>query len=335
MATAAGLAATPYSRGGPSQGRIDVHAHFVPEFYRQAAVAAGQLKPDGMPAWPAWDLGAALAVMDRLEIATAVLSISSPGVHFGDDPAARALARAVNEAGAHAVATHPARFGLFASLPLPDVDASLRELEFALDTLHADGIVLLTNYRGAHLGDARFEPVFAELDRRAAVVFIHPTAPCAACVSDLPYPAPMIEFMFEPTRAVTHLIFSGTLARHPNVRFIVPHAGAAVPTLSDRIAGLIPALGIANAPAPEEVFALLRRLHFDLAGYAVPKMLPSLLAIVPVQQILYGSDWPYTPEGVVRRLAAQIDATALIDADAKALILRTNATRLIARLSRT
>ena len=192
-----------------------MHAHFIPDFYRQAAVAAGQVKPDGMPAWPAWDMNAALASMDRLDIATAVLSISSPGVHFGDGPAARALARAVNESGAQAVGAHPARFGLFATLPLPDVEASLAELAYALDTLQADGIVLLTNHQGAHLGDPRFEPVFAELDRRGAVVFIHPTTACAACVGDLPYPAPMIEFMFETTRAITHLIFSGTLARHP------------------------------------------------------------------------------------------------------------------------
>jgi predicted TIM-barrel fold metal-dependent hydrolase len=174
--------------------------------------------------------------------------------------------------------------------------------------------------------------VFAELDRRGALVFLHPATACAACANDLPYPAPMIEFMFETTRAVTHLIFSGTLARHPKVRFIVPHAGAAVPTLSDRIAGLIPALGLPNAPTPDEVFRLLGRLHFDLAGYAVPKMLPSLLSIVTVDQILYGSDWPFTPEAVVRRLAAQIDATALIDADARVRILHTNATRLITRL---
>jgi predicted TIM-barrel fold metal-dependent hydrolase len=219
-----------------------------------------------------------------------------------------------------------------ASLPLPDTDASLREIEYALGTLKADGIALLTNYQGRHLGDALFDPVFAELDRREAVVSIHPTSACAACAGDLPYPAPLIEFMFETTRAVTHLLFAGTLARYRKIRFIVPHAGAALPTLSDRITGTIPALGLSNPPSPDQVAALLRGLHYDLAGYVVPKMLPSLLEVAPVQQLLYGSDWPFTPEPVVRHLAQQLDATPLFTAGDRDLIARDNALRLFPRL---
>jgi 6-methylsalicylate decarboxylase len=336
-ATAAPAPATdpapvPAAAPAPNQ-RIDVHAHFVPDFYRQAAMAAGEAKPSGMSGWPSWEVSAALAAMDRLEIAAALLSISAPGVHFGDDAAARDLARAVNEAGAQAVAAHPSRFGLFASLPLPDVDASLREIGHAFDTLNADGIALLSNYRGMHLGNPRFDAVFAELDRREAVVFIHPTAACAACTGDLPYAAPMIEFMFETTRAVTHLLLSGTLARSPKIRFIVPHAGAALPTLSDRIAGTIPVLRLANPPSPDQIAALLRGLHYDLAGFVVPKMLPSLLAVAPVQQLLYGSDWPFTPEAGVRRLAQQLDATPLLAAGDNTLIARANALRLFPRLA--
>jgi predicted TIM-barrel fold metal-dependent hydrolase len=337
-ATAASLAPMPTpaptrDSGAVSSHRIDVHAHFVPDFYRQAAIAAGEAKPSGMPGWPPWDVSAALACMDRLEISAALLSISAPGVHFGDDAAARDLARAVNEAGAQAAAAHPSRFGLFASLPLPDVDASLHEIEHAFDTLKVDGIALLTNYRGLHIGNPRFDAVFAELDRRAAVVFIHPTSACAACAGDLPYAAPMLEFMFETTRAVTHLLLSGTLARCPKIRFIVPHAGAALPTLSDRIAGTIPVLGLANAPSPDQIAALLRGLNYDLAGFVVPKMLPSLLAVAPVQQLLYGSDWPFTPEAGVRRLAQQLDSTSLLAAGDRALIARSNALRLFPRFA--
>jgi predicted TIM-barrel fold metal-dependent hydrolase len=335
--------AAPSPAIAPVRMRIDVHAHYLPDAYRRAGLAAGIARPDGMPAWPAWDASTALAAMDRLGVASAVLSVSSPGVDFGNDAAARSLARAVNEAGAETVALHPARFGLFASLPLPDIGAALAEVEYALDTLHADGVVLLTNYRGIYLGDPRFDALFAELDRRQAVAFIHPTGPyCPACSGpsrpggidhpQLGYPLPLIEFMFETTRAVTHLVFSGTLDRYPRIRFIVPHAGAAVPVLSDRIAGMIPALGLPNAPTPDHVSALLRGLYYDLAGYAIPKMLPSLLAVADPKRILYGSDWPFTPEAVVAKLSKLIDSTPLLDGETRSLILRANAEALLPRL---
>jgi predicted TIM-barrel fold metal-dependent hydrolase len=175
--------------------------------------------------------------------------------------------------------------------------------------------------------------VFDELNRREAVVFMHPTSACAACAGDLPYPAPMIEFMFETTRAVTHLLLSGTLERCPKIRFIVPHAGAALPTLSDRIAGTIPALGLANPPTPDQIAARLRGLHYDLAGFVVPKMLPSLLAVAPARQLLYGSDWPFTPEAAVRHLAQQLDSTPLLAASDRMPIARANALRLFPRLA--
>ena len=328
--------ATPSSVIAAVPSRIDVHAHFLPDAYRRAGLAAGITKPDGMPAWPAWDPAGALATMDRLGVASAVLSVSSPGVNFGNDAAAVSLARAVNEAGAELVALHPARFGLFASLPLPDIDAALAEAGHALDALHADGVVLLTNYRGIYLGDPRFDALFAELDRRHAVVFIHPTGPfCPRCAGGLDYPQPMIEFMFETTRAVTHLVFSGTLDRYPRIQFIVPHAGAAIPVLSDRIAGMIPALGLAGAPTSDHVSALLRRLYYDLAGYAVPKMLPSLLAVADPGRILYGSDWPFTPEPVVAKLATLIDSAPTLDGATRSLILRANAEALLPRLKTT
>lgn len=317
---------------------IDVHQHYVPDVYRRAAEAAGHGKPDGMPAIPRWDRQMALDMMDRCNIGSGVLSISSPGVHFGDAAAARSLARAVNEEGAGLVAKYPTRFGLFASIPLPDVDAALREIEYSLDVLHADGIALKTNHHGIYLGDARFDPIFAELNRRAAVIFIHPTSPyCPACQAapgetGIGYPAPMIEFMFETTRAITHLVFSGTLQRYPRLRIIVPHAGATLPTLSDRIAGMIPALGLTQPPSTEQVLASLRGLYYDLAGHAVPKMLDALLLTTEVKHLLYGSDWPFTSDTKVSQLQEQLANTERFDAQQRLLIARTNALSLLPRL---
>jgi 6-methylsalicylate decarboxylase len=149
-------------------------------------------------------------MMDNLGIAIGMLSVSSPGVHFGNDTKARALARSVNEFAARTIGEYRGRFGGFASLPLPDIDGALQETEYAFDTLQLDGIVMLTNFNGVYLGDKRLDPLFDELDRRRAVVFIHPTSPICWQQTALGYPRPMIEFTFDSTRAVVNLIFSGT-----------------------------------------------------------------------------------------------------------------------------
>ena len=316
------------------QPRIDVHAHFLPGFYRQAVAAARYDPPDGIPALPGWDVDAALAMMDGLDVRTAMLSISSPGVHFGDDAAARALARAVNEEGAKAVSDHPGRFGLFAALPLPDVDGALAETAYAFDTLGADGVAVETNHLGIYMGDRRLDPLFAELNRRRAVVFMHPTSPSCPCCQTLSlgYPRPMIEFMFETTRAVANLLLSGTLDRFPDIRLIVPHAGAAVPVLADRIVGLAPALNLSESVEPDQVFATLRRLYYDLAGFPLPRLLPALLQIADPGRILYGSDWPFTPLPLVARLTGELDATPLLDGAARRCAMHDNALDLFPRL---
>ena len=284
--------------------RLDVHAHFVPEGYRAALRAAGHDQPDGMPAIPAWTSEEHVAVLDRLGIGTALLSISSPGVHFGDDAAARALAREVNEDGRRAVERHPRRFGLLASLPLPDVDGALAELAYAFDVLHADGVVLLTHAGDTYLGDAALEPVFAELDRRRARVFIHPTSPPCWQQTALGRPRPMIEFLLDTTRAVTNMVLSGTVARHPGIELIVPHAGAALPSIADRVAAF--AVVLADVDRHAHVGRDLARLHYDLAGFPLPRQLDGLLALTTIEQLHYGSDYPFTPERVVAGLAEQL-----------------------------
>jgi predicted TIM-barrel fold metal-dependent hydrolase len=197
---------------------IDVHAHFLTDAYVIAARAAGHVHPDGMAGWPNWSAEEHLRLMDRWGVATAMLSISSPGTHFGDDAAARRLTREVNEAGAAISRDNPGRFGHFASLPLPDVSGALDELGYALGELGCDGITVETNSTGVYLGNERYEPLYRELNRRRAVVFVHPTSPPCAETTALGRPRPMLEFIFDTTRAVSDLVFTGTLVRYPGHR---------------------------------------------------------------------------------------------------------------------
>ncbi|MEU1054721.1 amidohydrolase family protein [Streptomyces sp. NPDC005876] len=288
-------------------GYVDVHAHFVTDSYVRRARAAGHDHPDGVPAWPAWSAAAHLELMDRCSIATSMLSVSSPGVHFGDDTAARRLAREVNEDGADVVREHPDRFGLFASLPLPDVDGALAEIAHAYDTLGADGVVLETNTHGTYLGDADLEPVWAELDRRGAVVFLHPTSPVCWERSALGRPRPMVEFVFDTARTVTDLLMAGTLDRYRNLTVIVPHCGGALPVLADRINGFMKMFMPPGTAAPDAV-QQLGRLYYDLAGPALPRQLPALLSLVGTDRILYGSDHCWTPAAGVEQHIAGLDA---------------------------
>ncbi len=317
-------------------GLIDVHHHFLPEAYRRAAVAAGHAMPDGMPELPAWSEAQMLAMMDEVGVAFAALSISSPGVYFDDDAAATELARVVNEEGARLKTAQPSRVGFFASLPLPHVDHALAEIEYVFDTLGADGVVLYSNTAGIYPGDPRFDPVFAELNRRRAVVFLHPTSPdCPCCAErDNAPPRPILEFMFETTRAVTNLIASGTLARYPDMKLIVPHAGAALPVLADRIAGaaaagLVPGPG---AQANDAVFGALKALYYDVAGMPVPRLLPALRSFADPDRLLYGSDWPFTPLGAVRGLLGLLESHLGGEPAVFAGMCRDNAVRLFPQL---
>ena len=316
--------------------KIDTHAHYVPGDYLSAGRVAFPSGPDGMPGFPEWSVDGALETMSRLGVQTSVLSVSTPGVHFGDDRAARVLARSVNETGAGLVRDHPGRFGLFASLPLPDLDGALAEVTFAFDELDADGVVLLTNARGKYLGDPAFDPLFEELNRRGAVVFIHPTsAYCPTCHgSGLDYPRAMLEFLFDSTRAVTNLILSGTLERNPDLKVIVPHAGAALPVVAARIEAVAGAFFADSASSRGDVMEHLRNLYYDLAGFPLPTQLTALMDIAQPNRVLYGSDWPFTPEPMAAKLSHDLEATELIDTTWRTGIFRDNALRLLPGLGR-
>lgn len=279
----------------PRPGLVDVHAHFLPDAYVEAAVAAGHRTPDGMPAWPDWSVDAQLSVMDATGIDRAVLSISSPGVHFGDDAAAGALARGTNEVGAGLVRDHPDRFGLFAALPLPDVPGAVAEAVYALDELGVDGVAMLSNARGLYPGDPALDPLLAELDRRGAVVLVHPTAPPNAELVARGRPLPMAEFLFDGARAAIDLVLGDRFTRYPDIRWVLTHGGGVLPLLVDRVslfAGLDARAGLAHC-------------WVDTAGTPFPIQLPTLHATVGTGRLVFGSDFCFTPAPGVR---AQVDA---------------------------
>ncbi|WP_189077878.1 amidohydrolase family protein [Mangrovihabitans endophyticus] len=287
-------------------GLIDVHAHFVTEEYVAAARAAGIDHPDGMPGWPGWSAEAHLALMDRGGIDKAYLSVSSPGVHFGDDLAAAALARAVNDAGAAVRDRHPDRFGHFAALPLPDVEASVAEVADALDVRGSDGVLVESNHRGRYLGDARLDPLWHQLDRRDALVFVHPTSPPYAEAVTGNRPRPMLEFLFDTARAAADLMLAGVLARFPRIRWILTHGGGVLPLLTDRMELFRQVLS-AGTPDEATVADQLGRFWFDMAGTPFPRQMPALDAVVGTRQVVYGSDYCWTPPDLVLDQIRSID----------------------------
>ncbi|MGW0035373.1 amidohydrolase family protein [Gordonia sp. NPDC003376] len=282
-----------------SRYRIDLHAHFLPPGYRASLIEHGHLTIGGYPI-PSWSPESAIDFMDRWGIAAQVLSASDPGVSYLHGEDARDMARYCNTYAAGLVRTHPARFGAFAVLPMPDVAASITELAYALDTLHLDGVVLLSAYDGVYLGDPRFEPLMAELNRRRTFVFVHPAMVPANAKPELPLPDFLEEFTFDTTRAATLMLAGGTLRRYPGIRFQLAHAGGTLPFLSWRI-GVAAQTPVATrwpagAPRPSalDVAQLIRGFYFDTALSASEAAMRSVLAVAPRSHIVFGSDWPFS-----------------------------------------
>ncbi|WP_284981580.1 amidohydrolase family protein [Arthrobacter sp. efr-133-TYG-118] len=316
---------------------IDVHTHYVPQGYRDALARAGITHPDGFHGGiPAWSDEAQLAQMDRFGIETAIVSLSTPGVRLaGVDTAA--VARSANEAGAGLAATYPGRFGFLAALPVPDVEASLAEIAYAFDEFGAWGVSLLTHTEGVYLGDPRLEPIMEELGRRNARLLIHPTEPAVVVPGVMnEWSRSMYEFFFDSTRAITNLIFSGTLSRHPGIRVIIPHAGAAIPALAQRIERNVWRANSGLSYDAERIpgyIETLERCYFDLAGSVLPHQIASLQALVPDTNIVYGSDFPFTNTPMGAELNADLRGTDLLTSDQKRAYLRDNAIRLFPQLS--
>lgn len=266
--------------------RIDVHHHVMPPKYTEEMRALVQ------PPQLTCSIERSLEDMDKAGVATAITSITTPGVWLGDDAQGRRVARECNEYTAQLVIDYPGRFGMFAALPLPDTDGSLREIEHGLDVLKADGICLFTSYRDKWLGDAAFEPAMAELNRRKAVVFVHPEAPvcCRGLIAGVK--ESIIEYGTDTTRAIAGLLFSGTAYRYPDIRWIFSHGGGTLPMFAERFIrnGLIER----NKPhVPNGVMAELTRFYYDVAQIGNPMGLSALKHLVPVAQILWGTDFPF------------------------------------------
>lgn len=312
-----------------SAHRIDVHHHILPPEYVRAVGGdqIGRLIVAGKT--PVWTPQHSIEAMDRNGIEKAITSMSSPGVWFGDVETTRKLTRECNDYAARMTSDHPGRFGVFASLPLPDVEGSLREIAYAFDELKADGIGLLTNYDGKYPGEPEFAPVFDELNRRNAIVYFHPTeAPCChAHAHHIALPAATLDFPFDTTKAVTSLLFGGTMARCRNIRFIFSHAGGTIPFLAERIARLEVRPEF-RASVPDGVMFELKRLFFDTALSANKLAFSALLKLVAPEQVLFGSDYPFAPETT---MVATIKGLANLELPPDVLhaIERTNALRLL------
>jgi 6-methylsalicylate decarboxylase len=277
--------------------RIDVHQHFVsPSFHAYLNAKNSPAAPiPGINAWRDYSPARAVEELDRVGIETAMVSITAPGVWFGDAEEARRLAREMNEfAAARMVGDHKGRFGLFAVLPLPDVEGSLREIEFALDTLRADGFGILTSYGNAWLGDPSFAPVLDELNRRKAVVYVHPTDP-ACCSGLLPrVPNQMLEYPMDTMRTIASLVVSETATRCPDVRFIFSHAGGPLIGVAGRLlAAEMSAENLTKTPEPNTRLHHLRRFYYDTAGSANPVNMQGLKTLVGISQIVFGTDAPF------------------------------------------
>lgn len=304
--------------------RIDTHQHYVPDFYRDLLEAHGK-DAGGWPT-PAWSQTSALALMDELNIATGVVSLSSPGVRFDDDETSRTVAHRINDFGAELVKDRPDRFGLFASLPLPDVDGALAEIDRAFDELSADGVVLLSNVDGIYLGDGRYEPVWQELDRRSAVVFIHPDSPPMPMLPGMP--SPILDFPFDTTRTAVHMVAHGVMSRYTNMKVILSHAGGFLPYAAYRFTGVSM---FNDGIDSDEVLADLKRFYFDTALSSTPAAMPSLLSFADPTHITFGSDFPYAPTS--DKITEMLDAADLDDT-LRTGIDRKNAEALFPRLAR-
>ena len=315
-----------------SQNRIDVHHHVLPEFYKDAQRAAG-IMGSAYRGFPEWSADRSLALMDHQGIATTILSFTSPGVYFGDLAQTRALARQCNDFLAETAARRPDRFGGFAFLPLPDIEASLAEIARIFDQLKLDGICLLTSVDERYIGHPDFEPIYAELDRRKAVVFIHPCYPPGSEARGYDIPRMMIDYPFETTKVATTLIMNGVMERHPNIRFILSHAGGTLPMLAHRIA-IFDKMTPQRANYPLGALAYIRRFWFDTALSGHPAPLDALRAFADPSRILFGTDYPYVSEDVANAETAGLDAYAGFSAAERAMVARGNAEALFSRFRR-
>lgn len=295
-----------------SPGKIDVHHHMVPSFYARALKQLGVDQAAGAPL-PEWTAETSLALMDATGIAKAYLSVSCPGVYFGDAGQAGELARQCNEFGS-ALKKGSDRFGFFATVSQTQSDSAAAEVTHAIDALGADGVTLLSSVDGKYLGHPDYWPLMEELNRRRAVVFVHPNLPRTAGDIQLELPGYMIEFVFDTTRAVANLITSGTLERYPDIRFILSHAGGTVPYIAWRLSLCDFVLDKENT-FPRGTLHYLKQFYYDTALSPSPYMLGGVRELIGMDRLLFGSDFPFAPDLLVHVEVSELGALNLTEAE--------------------
>ncbi len=343
---------------GLSAAKIDTHSHVYPEFYRQAVIDAGWTPgPDGNAAPPNWTVESHLAFMDRNNVEKSYVSCSSPGTFLkpNDTAAGVALTQQYNDFIAELKRQYPDRFGFFASLPLPSIPDALDEIDRAL-TLGADGFVFLSNFYGLYHGDPKMKPVYDKLNAHGAVIFIHPTNPCPRAapmdVSGTPrldfvaplmnvFQAPTLEFIFDTTRTVADLITSGTVAANANLKWIIPHCGAAIPAVLDRFIRIASILGPKAGSDRASVsyntttaIALMnKQFWFDTAGFSMQSQIWTMVRLFGADKFTYGSDVPFTAFAAAIGLTGEMNATLpqLFDDQEIEMIFRDNAQGLLSK----
>ena len=311
---------------------VDIHHHVIPDFYWEASNEGGSAAGGITP--PRWSLDGAIAYLDDAGIDVAVPSISTPGVHFGDDAAARTLARQVNEYLAGIKHDRPDRFGAFAALPLPDVDGSLEQIAYALDVLELDGVSIFTNAGGSYLGDSRFDPIFAELQRRAAVVFVHPTASPDPIAHTLGLPDTLLDYPVDTSRAIAKLHYSNTFARTPDVKYVFVHAGGTIPFVASRFA-IVDEMDVIPGAEERGAFAdVLPHLYWDTASAFSDPVLHMLRSVTGLDTVVFGTDYPYPRDAISIGGLRHVQDTAELDGSERHAVLGGSAARLIPRLAR-
>ncbi len=282
-----------------AQQAVDVHCHNILPEFRALLDRHGAALEETFPL-PDWDINAHLAFMEAAGIRTSLLSMPAPQPYFGDTEECRQMVRRYNEACAELKADHPGKFLFCASLPLPDVEAAIEEAVYALDTLGADGIKLATNSRGQYVGDQALDPLMEVLNKRKAVVILHPHKPSPVNESIIATaPLAVYEYPAETTRTVINMIARNVPARYPDIRFVVPHCGSFLPLAIPRMKAILPAMQAKGYMQPVDWEANLAHLYYDLAGGATPEVVKSLLTITTPDHLLYGSDYPYQPAEVL------------------------------------
>ncbi|MCP9328682.1 MULTISPECIES: amidohydrolase family protein [Liquorilactobacillus] len=309
--------------------KIDMHVHYIPQEYRSIIGKYEGKYPDGF-ATPSWSVEDHLKFNKKMNIQTSLLSLSSPHFYFGDDEETRKVAHKVNTVGAEISKKYPENFQLLGSLPLPNIKNSIAEIEYAIKELHVLGFTLPTNTKGHYLGQPELDPILEKLNQYKSIVFLHPNEP--GKVPDKVnegLSVPAMEFLFDTTRTVINMTIHETFKRYPDIKFIIPHGGAFLSLLADRMDSFFKTVPVNGKKINVDIYATIKHLYYDVAGFPIPRQLEAMLSLVDTDHLLYGSDYPYTPSIGCEGLAGQLSQTRLLSEREKKDIFYNNAYNLV------